>query len=720
MMENRSALALVLLAAVGAAGKVEGGKRLTLERLYALPRVIGTSPTGFAWSSDSQRLAFLWNDEGANFYDVWMAEASDPKPVRITRMPRLQPATGNEAAEIARSLQAERAPGVEAVIWYPDGRSLLFVFRGDLYGVEPGGGPQRLTETPGRESDPQFSPDGRFVAFLRDGDIFLMDSSGARQVTRVAQPSVAIDSFRWSPDGKTLVFVETDRRAVPVRRIPDYLLAETDVNPIRRPLPGEESESRRPAVVDAAGGEPRFLEFGGSALDPIFSYEWSPDSRALLVDTSDLYVKDRRLLSVDTASGRATEIYREVNPSNVTAQWSAKWAPAGKGVFFVSDRDEDYHLYHVAGPGETPRRITRGEWAVADFEVRPAGLFFVANAGRPEERHVFKVPLTGGEPVKLSERPGTHTPVVSPDGHFAAIHFSSDESPPDLLLVRIEGPSEVRVTHSPLPEFDEYTWAKPQYVTFKSHVDGVTLHGRLTLPPDLDRSKKYPAILGSVYSNTVRNQWGGRTAHPTWGLDQYLAQEGYVLLNVNIRGSWGHGKAFRQGIRLDYGGIDTEDLYSGVLYLETLGFVDMKRVGIWGSSYGGLLTCMSLFKKPGVYRAGVAGAPATNVFHATTGEMRVMMRPQDQPREYEKASAFNFAEGLQDHLMIIHGMRDSIVLFKDSVSLIERLIRLGKDVDFVVLPDSQHGWDTEGLSQTLFAFRKLVGHFDRYLGRGPR
>jgi dipeptidyl-peptidase-4 len=235
----------------------------------------------------------------------------------------------------------------------------------------------------------------------------------------------------------------------------------------------------------------------------------------------------------------------------------------------------------------------------------------------------------------------------------------------------------------------------------------------------LDRTKTYPAILGSVYSNTVRNQWGGRTAHPTWGLDQYLVQEGYVLLNVNFRGSRGNGKALRRGIRLDYGGIDVEDLHSGVKYLESLGFIDMDRVGIWGSSYGGLLTCMSLFKKPGVYKAGVAGAPATNVWHAMTGEMRVMMAPQDQPDEYRDSSAYTHAAGLQDHLMIIHGMRDRIVLYKDSVTLVERLMLMGKDVDLVTLPNSGHGWDTEGSYQTIYAFNKLVGHFERYLGKGP-
>jgi dipeptidyl-peptidase-4 len=145
----------------------------------------------------------------------------------------------------------------------------------------------------------------------------------------------------------------------------------------------------------------------------------------------------------------------------------------------------------------------------------------------------------------------------------------------------------------------------------------------------------------------------------------------------------------------------------------------MKRVGIWGSSYGGLLTTTSLFTKPGVYKAGVAGAPATSLFHALTGEMRTMMAPQDHKEEYIKASAFLKSGGLTDHLMLIHGMRDEIVLFKDSVTLEERLILQGKDVQLVVLPDAPHSWDTGALSQTRYAYHQLIDFFKKYLGEGP-
>lgn len=720
--------ALPGLAPSVARAQTASGRSPTLERLYSLPRLIGTAPKGFAWSSDSQRLAFLWNDEGTNFYDVWTTSVDAPTPVRVTRMPRPTPgpADSKDPAVLRRNVEAERDAGVQAVTWHPDGKRLLFAFRGNLYLTTVGGSPEPFPDVPKPKSRAQFSPDGRSLAFFSGGDLHVADAAAPartiRRLTTVAVEGVSVESFAWSPDGRSIAFVEEDSRRVRKRIFPDYLPDEVTTVQVPRPLPGEESESRRLGVIAVAGGSPRWMDLGPNRMDDIVSYSFSPDGRTILVDKTDLFVTDRRLLLLDAASGTARELYREQNPLNVQGQWSAEWAPDGRSVYFLSDRDEDHHIYRLPLTGGTPQRITSGGWAVFDFTVSgPASaIFLIGNQGRPEERHVFRVGLDGGAVTRVSHRPGTHAPLVSPDGRYAADHFSSDSVPYDLLLTRLTGGSgtaddEQQVTRSPLPEFATYTWVTPQYVTFPSVVDGVTLHGRLTLPPNLDRSRKYPIILGSVYSNTVRNQWGGRTAHPTWGLDQYLAHQGYILLNIDIRGSSGHGKAFRQGIRLDYGGIDTEDLYSGVVYLKTLPFADTDRVGIWGSSYGGLLTCMSLFKKPGVYKAGVAGAPATNVFHATTGEMRVMGMPQDHPKKYANASAFTFASGLQDHLMIIHGMRDTVVMVRDSISLVEQLMLLGKDVDLVLAPNAQHGWDTEGLYQTLFTFRKLVGHFDRYL-----
>ena len=564
--------------------------RLNIDRLYTLPWVIGSAPKAFAWSADSRRLAFLWNDEGTNFYDVWVADAQTGKPVRITHMPRphapLNP--GMDIEKLQQAAKAETDAGVSYVTWSSN-QDLLFLFKGQLYEVRPGAEP-KLFSTLTNITAVKAAPTGGRIAYVAAGNLFM----GNENLTHITKLQTSVEEFYWSNDGERIAYIESDESQMPVRGIPDYLGDETVLRSVKRPFPGEPSERRRLGIVTAsANSKVQWAELRSDPLDLIFGVSWSPDSKTVLVDKSDLYIKDRRLLLVNPENGKASLLLREADPKNVTDEWWADWSPDGSGVYFTSDRENFYHVYYVPLIGGEPKLVTSGDWAVFSAVVsKPANaLFFTSNEGRPEERHLYKLPLAGGQPLLMTPLAGTHTDTVSPDGTIAADYFSNDLTPPDLYFQKL-GANEaaVKVTHSPLPEFTRYNWVPAQYVTFPSTADGVTLHGRLTLPPNFDKTKKYPAILGSVYSNTVHNQWGGRVAHPTWGLDQYLAQQGYVLLNVDIRGSLGYGKAFRQRLALDYGGIDVEDLYSGVKFLEKQGYVDMTRVGMWGSSYGGLLT----------------------------------------------------------------------------------------------------------------------------------
>lgn len=653
------------------------------------------------------------------------------RPLRVTRLPRPSVSNdlGTDTLAQRAAIAAELDRGAGSPFWHPDGERLLYTFRGELWITAPGREPRRFTGIPGPKQRPTFSPDGRAFAWLSRGDLWWAplagDSLGAAQrVTTLASGAKGVESFAWSPDGSAFAIVETDRAAIPTRGIPDYLGQETVLREVRRNYPGEPSESRRLGIVAATGGDVRWADLGPEPMDLIFSYSWSPRGGQLLVDKSDLFVKDRRILLVDATTASARVLVQERDSMNVTAEWRTTWAADGRGVYFTSDRATDYHVWYAPVDGGAPRAVSGGEWAVFGYTPTPNGLVLVTNEGRPEERQITRVPLAGGAATRLSVRAGTHTPAISPDGRWAAVVFSNDTTPPDLYLTDLSArrPSlatERRVTSSPRAEFARYRWPAPRYVTFPSRADGATLHARLLLPPGYEPGRRYPVIIGSVYSNTVRNQWGGRNAHPLWGLDRVLLERGYVIMAVDVAGSSGHGTAFRRRIRLDYGGIDVEDLHSGVEWLVAQGIADAARVGIWGSSYGGLLTTMSLFTKPGVYRAGIAGAPATNVFHALTGEQRVMMRPQEQRQAYIDASSHTKAAGMQDHLLLIHGMRDVVVLFKDSVWLTQYLMQLGKDVELLTLPDAGHGWDLEANYQTRYAFEKMLEYFDRHL-KGAR
>jgi dipeptidyl-peptidase-4 len=702
-----------------------------LDRFYSAPSLIGTAPRAPVWSRDGQRLAFLWNTDGTNFLDVFVTDARGTPPTRITRFARTPRAAGDTTTWAVQraALAAELDGGVSTVTWHPDGARLLVTFRGDLWLAAPGAEPLRLTDTRSTESRAAFAPgpaigDSAALAFVRDGDVWIATLRGTtlgdpRRLTRHAKDGVSIESAVWAPDGSRLAIVEVDRTGIRTRGIPDYLGDETMMPMVRRAMPGEDSEHRRVGIVDRATGTTRWLTIDSQPTDALHGLTWSPDGTQLAVDWSDVFVKDRRILVADAHTGAVRTLVREQEPMNISAEWQIAWAPDGRGVYFTSDRAVDYHVWYAPVGAGAPRAITSGAWAVFGMQVTARGLFIVGNPERPEERHLLRVPLSGGAAVHVSAAPGTHTPVVSPDGRYAADLFSSDSVPPDLYVIDVAArprPTTARVTASPLAEFAQYRFTAPRYVSFPSRADGATLHARLLLPPGYVAGRRYPVIVGSSYSNTARNQWGGRNAHPLWGLDQVLLERGFVLIGIDVAGSSGHGTAFRRRIRLDYGGIDVEDLHSGVEYLVREGIADSTRVGIWGSSYGGLLTTMSLFTKPAVYRAGVAGAPATNVWHALTGEQRVMMRPQEQPDQYRNASSHTKAAGLRGHLMLIHGMRDVVVLYKDSAWLAQYLLQLGHDVELVTLPDAGHGWDLEGLAQTRFAFRKLVNFFERHLG----
>ena len=748
-------------------------ERLTLERLYSQPNLIGTAPSGVVWSPSGRYLAFAWNEQGEAFRDVYLVDTRDDglRPQRLTRLPRaesdLRDAEVQEDEAVLRIAREERRrlePGVRELMFVPpmvpsdELPAILFELRGDLYIVESGSTPVRLLETAEPERAAAVSPDGRWLAFLRSNELQV---ATLRRSPDTASPSwrlgqvqsiesaeevpesSGVTSFRWSPDSQRISVVETDRSHVVVRDIPDYLTAETSADRVRRAYPGEEPERSRLGLAELTaangGGEAfgpiRFVDLGPTEeaspeIGYLLSHRWSPDGQSIAVDVSDLYVKHRRILRVNALRGVASLWLEEVNPSAVSPYfWRIEWADDGSGLYVISDflgpqPSSDYHLFFATVGGEV-EEVTSGDFAVAEIQPIPGGVVVVSNRGSAEERHVSSITRSGraaGTMRQLTTMPGTHQPMVSPDGRFVATLHSSDAAPPDLFLLSIEdsrtSAEARRITDSPLDEFDAYDWQTPRYVTFESRVDGATLHGRLTLPPDHDPSRRYPAILGSVYTDAVRNQWGGRTAHPTWGLDQYLAQQGYVLLNVDMRGSWGRGREFREGIRLSYGGPDVDDLASAVDFLATLGYVDMERVGMWGSSYGGLMTAMSLFRYPELYAAGVAAAPATNVWHALTGQMAVMMDPADEPDRYAASSPYLHASGLEDPLMIIHGMRDRVVLFKDSVRLVQNLIQLEKDVELVALPDGYHGWDLRPDAQTRFALRKLVDFFDRHLEPG--
>jgi dipeptidyl-peptidase-4 len=286
---------------------------------------------------------------------------------------------------------------------------------------------------------------------------------------------------------------------------------------------------------------------------------------------------------------------------------------------------------------------------------------------------------------------------------------SNDTSPPELYVVSSEGGDAKRVTNSPLPAFTERTWAAAEYVSFPSLVDDYTLHARILKPTNMQPGKKYPVLFGPVYSNTARNRWAGNYSL----VQQLLVNKGYIVVQVDSRGSNGYGRAFREEFLLGFADQDIEDYASAVAYMESLDYVDPDRIGIWGSSYGGTLSVYSLLKKPGLFQVGVAAAAAVDPAFFGTDDVAIVRSPQTHPEVFER-KALNYAANLEDKLLFIHGMQDHVVPFKTTAMLAEELIKQGKNFDFAFAPGATHGWSGER-NYDRYLFGKLIEYFDRYL-----
>lgn len=684
-------------------------KPLTFETLYSEPSIIGTLPTAASWSADGRSLAFLWNDAGHTFRDIWIWERETKTRRRLTQL-----GAGRTSGEPV---------GISELAWLSEGR-VAFVLQGQLYLALGDDTVQPLAIGTQGVSAIAAASDGTALAFLSGNALMIVAADVAAQPKTLVAGStfVGVESFQCATNGN-LVFVEADDTNTRKIEIAYDSRGEARKDRFVRSFPGDLLTRRRVGLVKPEGGEVTWFD-RPDAEDAIWGYGLSKDGKSLFISSSDLSIKNHTIFMFDTGSGVRNMFYAANDPVKIRPDWQVAFAPDDKGLIVLTDRDGYNHLHRLPEQGAALEPITSGSWEIAEFVLDASNgkIYFIANEAHPAERHVYSVALTGGAVTRLTGPAGIHVPTYTPDFSAFADLFSDDMTPPELLVQPIEGTSKPEeVTHSPLPAFAERRWAEVRYVSFKSHIDGAELMARVMLPPDFNPDGTHPMVVGSVYSDGLLNQWGGRAAHPSWGIDQYLASRGFVVVSPEIRGSFGRGRDWNRAMLNSYGTQDIEDIADCVTTLTGLGYADPKRVGLWGSSYGGLMTLMSLFKKPGFYAAGFAGAPATNVWHAypEQGWIMGLTEGEDYIERYHAQSALFHSAGLEDALTIIHGTKDEVVLYADTMALVEKMIGQGKTFELVTLPGTGHAWAKQSRTLTRFAYGKLAAFFERHLKNSP-
>lgn len=686
------------------------------------------------WSPDGHRIAFTVGEGETNSSAIFIADVDGT--VRRLSLTRAD-GPDRPGEPVTRTLLPEP--------WTPDGGTLLYLAGGDIHAADAGTGaahtlvdfgatspgytPQQYFNGP----DPVLSPDGSKLAYIRESELWVLDlkRGGVRQLTSShgdgwhnLQPS-------WSPDGTRILYTA---QATDEQRRFRYTDFSGLIIGVRFTLIGYGRV--RLGVIPATGGETTWLgppEGERYSLRGGSRAYWSPDGNAVAINWLSLDHTAREIRIASPATGEVRTIWREDVDAWISplAIWVG-WSPDSRRLLFTSERTDWNHVYTIDARADDPRplQITSGDFTVTSnqvydrFEVTPVWsrggrtILFPSNEAGTPERHLYEVPAEGGEWRRVTPLPGVNlSSTPSPDGSRVAYLHSNDTALPELYVQEVDSDDPRQLTSLAVPAWLEgYRLRAPEIVRFPSPDDGSAVTGRIFRPHGFDAARKYPAVVfvhGAGYAQSVFRGW---VRLDQTAFNRYLAQAGYVVLDVDFRGSAGYGRKFRTDVFDRLGDVDVADVLGGVEFLRGLGYVDMDRIGIWGHSYGGFMVASALLRSPETFAAGVSSAPVTDwerFFYLAPGYNEEHFGfPWENPEGTRRGSPITYAANLVRPMLILSGIQDTMHL--DAAALVNELLAHGRTTfEWIFYPDEAHG--IQGPRARSDYYRRIAEYLDRYL-----
>ena len=699
---------------------IEAPPVLTPERLVGSPSLSGPRTRSAKFSPRGDLLTFLKaREDDSQRLDLWAFDVETGDARRLVDSKLLEPDDVELSEEEKALRERKRIAGTKGIVsydWDQQGDKILVPIGGNLFLIDitqETPAVQQLTDTEAFDYNAKISPAGKYVSFIRGGAVYVHDL-GRKETFRLspeADPSQAIsygvaefvaqeemsryEGVWWSPDDTHIAYTRVDESTVDI--VPRFDIAAEDVTVIDQRYP---RAGRPNAVVDLMVHEMESeatvqLALEASPDSYLARVNWSHDG-SLFVQRVNRDQTKLELLKADMTTGAMSNAYTETQPHWINL--SKTFTPLAEGGFLWTTEETGFrHITLHDDNGNKLRQVTSGDWVVSNIvgvDEANGMVYFTGFMDTPLEEHLYRTSIeTSSVPEQITDAGGNWSVEMNKAASAFIATYSSPDQPPRTALYKTDGTMITWVEENALDSTHPYapflaTHISPEFGTLTAE-DGKTLHYSLLKPHDFDPDKSYPAILqvyGGPHVQRVSNDWQRLS-------NLMMAQQGYIVIQLDNRGTWNRGKAFEDVIFRQTGEVEVRDQLLAVDYLKQLDFVDAERIGINGWSYGGYMTLMTTLKAPeGTFAAAISGAPVSDwSLYDTFYTERYMDTPQDNPEGYEASSVFPHLHRLTTPLLMIHGMADDNVTFDNSTRVFAELQKMNKPFEMMTYPGERHG-----------------------------
>ncbi|MGB0862468.1 MAG: S9 family peptidase [Saprospiraceae bacterium] len=549
------------------------------------------------------------------------------------------------------------------------------------------------------------------VAFVRENNLFYKNMTNGKetQITTDGKWNHIINgacdwvyeeefgqdrAFYWSPDGQNIAFMRFDEKAVKEFSMPMYYNgAYPEQYSFKYPKAGETNAVVSVHIYNLKTGKITEVNTGEKGDIYFPRIKWTPDNQ-LCVFRLNRHQNHLKLLLANPKDGSTKVLLEEKNDYYIDIHDDLTFLKDGKQFVWTSEKSGYNHIYLHDMTGKEVAQITSGEYDVTSFygvDEKRGRVFYQSAEKSPMQRHVYSVKLDGSKKKKLNKGDGQNSAKFSKTFDYF-VNTNSKLNAPYVFDVKNHKGKEVRVIeeNKRLKEkIAAFSLAKSEFLTIPTK--DVKLNAWMMKPADFDKNKSYPVLMyvyGGPGSQTVKDSWGGNNY--LWF--QHLTQLGYIVVSVDNRGTGARGQEFKKVTYQQLGKYETIDQIEAAKWLGKQNYIDSKRIGIFGWSYGGYMSSLCLFKGNDVFKAAIAVAPVTNwKWYDSIYTERYMRTPKENSKGYEDNSPVNFADQLKGNYLLVHGIADDNVHFQNTAEMANALIKANKQYDTYFYPNRNHG-----------------------------